>query len=136
MDWGIRALKANFFDTAAVRGKIDADTRRVLSRFGAFVRTRARSSIRTRKKPSAPGQPPSSHAGDLKRLIFFALDPAATSVVIGPLRFRKGEAPALLERGGAVSRKGKTLRYRPRPFIGPAGKAEAQNLPKILSGRT
>jgi len=56
-----------FFDRQAVISKVDAATRRVLSRFGAFVRQRAKSSIRKRRNPAPPGSPPSSHTGLLKK---------------------------------------------------------------------
>jgi hypothetical protein len=74
-----------FFDKKAVRDKVDAGTRRVLSKFGAFVRRTARGSIRKRKKPSPPGQPPSSHVGLLKKFIFFGYEPAKRSVVIAAI---------------------------------------------------
>ena len=127
-----------FFDTKAVRGKVDAGTRRVLSKFGAFVRRTARSSIRKRKKPSSPGSPPSSHIGLLKKFIFFGYEPAKRSVVIGPVRLSqkgRGEAPHLLEYGGAtkVERRGKSKRakVRPRPFMGPAFEKEQPQLPAM-----
>jgi len=87
--------KRMFFDRKAVTGAVGRATRKVFSRFGAFVRTAARSSIRRRKRVSAPGEPPSSHTGLLKRLIFFGYDRQRRSVVIGPQRLsraRHGEA--------------------------------------------
>ena len=90
--------KSMFFDTAKVKKAVSSGTRKVLSKFGAFVRRTARSSIRSRKKSSAPGSPPSSHTGLLKRLIFFGYDPSRRSVVIGPAPLRSTvEAPPLLE---------------------------------------
>ena len=127
-----------FFDTKAVRGKVDAGTRRVLSKFGAFVRRTARSSIRKRKKLSSPGAPPSSHIGLLKKFIFFGYEPVKRSVVIGPVRLSqkgRGEAPHLLEYGGAtkVEHRGKSKRakVRPRPFMGPAFEKEQPQLPAM-----
>src|SRR5690554_2357245 len=73
-----------FFDRVAVIKAITAAERRVLSKAGAFVRKRARTSIRPRKSISAPGRPPHSHQGDLRRSIFFGYEPANRSVVIGP----------------------------------------------------
>jgi len=128
-------MKLLFFDTPRVLRAMDAATRRALSKAGAFIRQRAKTSIRKRKKVSQPGQPPSSHAGHLRRLIFFAYEPAGQTVVIGPVPFRKGEAPSLLEFGGIASRtsrrSGRTRRkvFRKRPFMGPAMEAEAPNLP-------
>jgi len=127
-----------FFDKKAVRDKVDAATRKVLSKFGAFVRQTAKSSIRKRKKPAPPGQPPSSHIGLLKKFIFFGYDPAKRSVVIGPVRLSqkgRGEAPHLLEHGGStmLKRKGKRTRARiqARPFMGPAMKKEHPKLPAM-----
>ena len=127
-----------FFDKKAVRDKVDAGTRRVLSKFGAFVRRTARGSIRKRKTPSPPGTPPSSHVGLLKKFIFFGYEPAKRSVVIGPVRLSqqgRGEAPHLLEYGGTgtVQRKGKRRRakIRARPFMAPAAEKEHPKLPAM-----
>jgi hypothetical protein len=127
-----------FFDKKAVRDKVDRGTRRVLSRFGAFVRRGARSSIRKRKKVSAPGAPPSSHTGLLKKFIYFGYEPSNRSVVIGPVRLSqndRGQAPELLEYGGSTTlqRRGKRVRanYRGRPFMGPAFKQEQPKLPAM-----
>ena len=109
--------KAMFFDRKAVTDAVDRAARKVLSKFGAFVRTAAKHSIRKRKAVSQPGQPPSSHAGHLRRLIFFGYDPARKSVVIGPTPFRsEAEAPPLLEYGGRAVRQltGRARRSWPR----------------------
>jgi len=97
------------------------------------VRTTARSSIRRRKVVSRPGQPPSSHTGLLKRFIFFGYDPARHSVVIGPVALARsdGKAPSLLEHGGMSRRAGRAVRYRRRPFMGPAMTKELPGLPKL-----
>ena len=123
-----------FFDAPAVRRAVDAAKRRELSRAGAFIRQRAKTSIRQRKGISRPGDPPHSHAGDLRRLIFFAWDRVSDSVVVGPLPFKAGEAPSLLEFGGRAVRadrrgKRRRVRYRKRPFMGPALEAELPQLP-------
>ena len=132
--------KSMFFDRKAVTSAVDRATRKVLSAFGAFVRTAAKHSIRKRKAVSQPGQPPSSHVGHLRRLIFFGYDPARKSVVIGPTPFRSEvEAPPLLEYGGRAlckDRKGKrvTATYRPRPFMTPAFENEKTKLPALWAG--
>ena len=54
----LKAAKGLFFDRARVINTVDRTTRRNLSRFGSFVRQRARSSIRARKRISEPGLPP------------------------------------------------------------------------------
>lgn len=124
MAFDLVALKKSFFDRAAVKGAVDKGTRAALSKFGAFVRTRARSSIKKRKAPAPPGSPPSSHTGALKK-IFFGYDQARASVVIGPvLAASQNGTPERLETGGAF--KGK--RYAPRPFMAPAFKTELQKV--------
>jgi len=134
-------VKRMFFDTKTVRSKTDKATRRVLSKFGAFVRQTAKRSIRKRKKTSEPGKPPSSHTGLLKKFIYFGFDVVRRSVVIGPVRLTRkgrGEAPSVLEYGGTVTlrsrrRAGKKRRahIRRRPFMGPAMEKEKQQLPAL-----
>lgn len=129
--------RARFFDRAAVVNATTQAERRVLSRFGAFVRQRAKTSIRPRADPSPPGSPPSSHVGLLRRHLYFAWDPRQRSVVIGPvaLNQRQGGVPALLEYGGIAIRErfGRRRRvvYAPRPYMGPAFAAEQTNLPPL-----
>jgi hypothetical protein len=131
----LRGAKQGFFDRAKVKKAVDAATRRVLSRFGAFVRTRARTSIRKRRGTSPPGHPPYSHVGVLRRLIFFAYDRPRRSVVIGPVLVRRdSQAPELFEHGGQTVRERRRLRYRPRPYMGPAFQQEQQQLPALWRG--
>lgn len=129
-------FKTSFFDVKAISDRIDPAVKKALSRFGAYVRQRARTSIRTRKAVSPPGSPPSSHVGTLKRLILFGYDPQAKSVVIGPtVGGSASGAPELLEYGGESIRREKTksrlLHVRPRPFMTPAFEAE---LPRVAEG--
>lgn len=154
----INAAKTQFFDRA-VTSRVDPAKRKVLSKFGAFTATRAKRSIRQRKKTSPPGKPPHSHTGLLRRFIFFAYEPNRESVVIGPAllnRRKNGRALELLEYGGevkgnaevAITEKTRDKRgrssvnrrrikvdrrvYQPRPFMGPAFEAEkAASLPDI-----
>lgn len=109
--------KKFFFDRKFVASEIGAANAKALSRHGAFVQRRARSSLRRRKRVSLPGEPPSVHTdhpvASLKN-IWFAYDPARQSVVIGPLRLNlhsaiwgpegrtltTGAVPGLLEHGG------------------------------------
>lgn len=147
----------SFFDRPKVIAAVDKAERGVLSKAGAFVRTRARSSMRRSKKSAEPGQPPRSHAGDLKRGIVFAYDRPRRSVVIGPLAYNVdgGEVPRLLEKGGTIKRRFKrrasgrvlrmrgrrlrpgeksfvvSYRYRAFPYMSPALEAEAPNFPSL-----
>ena len=137
----MKDMKAGFFDRAPIIQAVDKATRQVLSKFGAFVRTAARSSIRKRKRISDPNQPPSSHMGLLKQFIYFAYEPGSQNVVIGPVRLgsKSGEAPASLEYGGpntvTTVRRGKKTTNRvqiaARPFMHPAFEQEKAKLPAL-----
>ena len=151
-DWGFREFRQAFFDARKILDQAEAGERRVLSRFGAFAWRRARSSIRpaplidaatglvtrkrrgvkTRPATAPPGRPPYSHEGSLRRLLFFGHDPAARSVVVGPVRFRRGEAPRLLEHGGDVTRGGRRLHYAGNPVSAPAALAELPRFPELI----
>jgi len=129
-----------FFDQQKVKRAVDAATRKVFGHFGGFVRKVARQSIRKRKRISRPGEPPSSHAGLLKRFIFFGYDRDRRSVVIGPmgLNQKAGDAPAALEYGGKSRvvvglrrsrRVDRVVSIRPRPYMGPAFEKGKERLP-------
>lgn len=137
----IDQAKGLFFDAAAVMAATTKAERQVMSKFGAFVRTKARSSIRKRKAASPPGSPPSSHGNQLlKKNIYFVFEPSSRSVVVGPtlLGGKVGDAPAALEHGGATelftgskrrgTRKKKRVTVAARPFMQPAFAGE---LPKL-----
>jgi hypothetical protein len=134
-------VKKLFFDRKAVMDAVSRTARKVLSKFGAFVRTAARSSIRKRKRTSRPGEPPSSHAGLLKKLIFFSYEPARQSVVIGPERLNQkiGDAPHALEHGGETEiasgwgarRRKRRITLAARPYMGPAFEKERPKLPAM-----
>jgi hypothetical protein len=127
-------MKEFFFDRQKVVDAMDKASKAALSKAGAFIRQTARSSMRKRKRASEPGKPPSVHVGTLKKLLYFAYDPAQRSVVIGPQKFAKGEAGPLNEFGGRAvrrdrrTRQKRTVTYVPRPFMAPA---LAKELPKL-----
>jgi len=139
-----------FFDRAEVLGAVDKAARRVLSKFGAFVRRTARQSIRKRKKASKPGNPPSSHTGLLKQFIFFAYEPNRRSVIIGPEkligRVARKALPALEYGGesetwnlhwktiGGQRRRVRTyekINIKARPFMRPAFAKEEPQMPHL-----
>ncbi|TVQ33878.1 MAG: hypothetical protein EA376_01200 [Phycisphaeraceae bacterium] len=137
-------VKNIFLDRPKVRRAVNRAKLRALSRAGAFIRQRARTSIRRRRGSSPPGSPPHSHEGSLRRLILFGYDRASDSVVVGPARLNKpGEAPSVLEFGGRTrverrrTRRGggrviesKRVRIEARPYMGPALQKELPNIPK------
>ncbi|KKL21174.1 hypothetical protein LCGC14_2448070 [marine sediment metagenome] len=134
------SVKRLSFSPRAVLDATERGTRRVLIRFGAFVRRTARQSIRKSKKISQPGRPPKSRIGHLKRLIFFSYDFGPPSVVIGPALFRSTKVKQFplgleaLEYGGSIRRRRrfslltKRIVFKARPFMGPALEKE---LPKL-----
>ena len=154
----LKQFQASFFDSAKVLRAVDRANRKNLSKAGAFVRTRARSSLRRRKKVSVAGQPPSVHSRDtfatLKNILF-GYDERTRGVVVGPVAVNgnKDRVPELMEKGGHALRKGtyaiertkrgrqkkkltfqrirnaRSVHYEQRPFMGPA---LARELPHIL----
>jgi phage gpG-like protein len=128
-----------FFDRPKVTRAVDKAKRQALSRAGAFIRTTARSSIRKRKTSAPPGRPPHSHTGLLKRFIFFGYDPATDSVVVGPVGFKRSNAPNVLEFGGTTvverrtkgTKRRRRVRIGARPFMGPALEKERPKFPVL-----
>ena len=128
-----KSLKKHFFDRKKVQRRVDARTRKVLSKFGSFVRRSARHSIRPSSGTSPPGKPPFSHSGKLRKKIFFIYDPKRRSVVIGPIIFpgKTGRALPALEYGGKTDMpSGDIIKIEARPFMGPAF---SKNLPAVPS---
>ena len=133
---GVRLSQAKqlFFDRQKVLSKVSRAERRVLSRFGAYVRQDAKQRIRRRKRPSQPEESPTNQTGLLKRHIYFLFDPDRRSVVIGPTRLSTGsDVPATLEYGGQTvveTSDGQPVRVaiEERPYMGPAFR---QELPKV-----
>lgn len=141
MSFGLEyKVTGQFFDRLAVQKMLPPLERRTLSRIGAFIRRRARSSIRRRKRASQPGSPPSAHSSDKVasiRNILFAYEASRKSVVVGPVKLNQVNSdwitggtitiPELMEFGGVLNIQekstdsGKTWRRRnrrrsPRPW--------------------
>lgn len=130
----VASFKKSFFDRKSVTDKLDPALKKALSKFGAFVRQRDKSSLKYRKAAAAPGRPPSAHktagfqrkkkskgttskqaSSPLRELTFFGYDAERKSVVIGPAAFRSKQAgpgvlPAIIE--------------QQHPHTGPAFQAE------------
>lgn len=142
-----------------MQSAVDRAEKRVLMKFGAYVRKRDKSSLRYRKKPSSAGSPPSVHRSEgftkrkknrktgavsrqpsspLRELIFFAYDAGTKTVVIGPVMFKGSKAGGgvarTIEEGGTgpgISDGRRIMkRYQAHPHTGPAFQAE---LPKVAS---
>jgi len=131
--FNIKQAKKFFFDRKKIKRKVDVRTRKVLSKFGSFVRRSAQHSIRPSKRTSPPGHPPFSHSGKLRKKIYFMFDPKRRSVVIGPIIYpgKTGRALPALEYGGKTDMpSGDVAKIEARPFMGPAFD---RNLPVVPS---
>lgn len=146
----VEEFKKSFVDRKAVLAALGRGQLSLLSKVGAWVRTRDKSSLRYRSRTSTPGEAPSVHrnakftrarksrktgstsrqnASPLRELTFFGIDPATKSVVIGPAHFKGsrvggGKVPRVVEEGGVSAfydrGKRKSGSYKPRPHTGPA----------------
>lgn len=150
-------FKMQFFDRK-ITDACGRQVKKVLSRFGAYVRrtarqlirsrgrstysywdtaTDSRKTIRTGARSSNPGEPPTNQTGLLKAFIFFGYDEPGQGVVIGPalLRGRRGEDNSVklqaLEYGGDTIIRGKSVRIAARPFMQPAFDENEKKLPEI-----
>jgi len=107
------SITNQFFDRELVDKALDKATKAAMSKAGAFVRTRAKQSIRRSKKSSSPGQQPRAHSKTSPNLktILFAYEPTRKTVVVGPVRLNQREfsargaatVPARLEMGGSAT---------------------------------
>jgi hypothetical protein len=101
-----------------------------LGHAGGYIRKVARHSIKQSPKPSAPGTPPHTRRGQIKRAILYAVEKDRQSVVIGPSAEIVGESASAHEFGGRYKRE----RFPKRPFMGPALKETQPQLPSMWSG--
>lgn len=147
-------VKQLFFDAPAVVNLMTEKTRKAFVRFGGFVRTVSKRSMRKHKpiiavgdkwiiagtnteaKTSSPGSPPFSREGGLRNRIFFGLEKVRKSVVIGPTPY-KANAAEVLEYGGrtqiydhAIKQK-RNISVAPRPFMAPAFDEGQKKLPEF-----
>ena len=151
---GIAQAKMQFFDRQIFSAAERAE-KRVLSRFGAYVRNDAKKSMRSSRgrivttrtgrqrrvfKPSKPGKPPKSIEGLLRRFVYYAYDKYKGTVVAGPTilpnKSRHGvPIPGLHEHGGTqVVRFGKkqvVAKYPARPYMRPAGEKNTKKLGQL-----
>ncbi len=101
------------FDTRAVELLAERASKSALKSAGAFVRKTAINSIRqTKAKPAPKGQPPHTRHGRLKKAVLFAVDAAATSVVVGPAANLISSVGHFHEFGGTETKAAKPKQYR------------------------
>lgn len=123
-------------ETAKLRKPVKQYNIEGLTHAAGIVRKTAQQSIRKRTgvNYSAPGKPPKTRDGLLKKSIIYIVDKQAEEAVIGPTANVIGDIGALHEFGGVrtFKRKGKrvTGRYPARPFMGPAFEKILPRLPE------
>ncbi len=133
----IDQAKGLFFDRQKVQSAVNRAERRVLSKFGSFVRQDSKQRIRRRKRSSSPGESPTNRTGLLKRHIYCAFSPETRIVVIGPVLLNRSTgAPETLEHGGETTietkrRQSIRVEIEARPFMGPAFNQELPKLPAL-----
>lgn len=151
--------KASYFDRKPIIDKLDKATRRVLSKFGAFVRTRditsmlrhnvprgfgVKTKVSNRDGVSPVDTPPYPHVGTMVKNVEFSYDEIAHSVVVGPalivgktgtrnaLHAMEYSGPSLMKSTNRAT-KGQLLPIfvKARPSINPAFEAEKPRLPQM-----
>lgn len=129
----IAQWKTFFFDRPAVLRAAGRAKTTALSRFGGYIRSVARRSMRRRKgdTPSPAGQPPFARSGELRDLLFFAYDHKTRTVVVGPLGFSGSDVPHLHEFGGSVNGDGRVLYLKNSPGRDEAGRFVSKGLRRV-----
>ena len=129
-----------FFDRPKVQAALVKARTKALKKAGAYVRRAARSSMRRRAKASAPGTPPSAHAGKglhSLKTILFAYEPNRSTVVIGPVGFNQKNSgisvPRLHEYGGTLQIQ--EFRYITGDDPGPWRRVNKRAKPKPQPGK-
>lgn len=135
------------FDTGAFRNAVRRAKRKILSKWGAYVRTVAKNSIKTGgdDQHSQPGSTPIGHNGKTryKDFIFYFFDAGSDEVIVGAVllpRKDRTKVPGALECGGETEitlrgRRGtKTVTMAARPHMKPAyDKANEKLLPELIA---
>ena len=86
---------------------------------------KARESIVESPEPSAPGEPPHTRRGQLKRAIVYSVDAKEQVAIIGPRESVVGTSAAAHEFGGTF----RGEKYPERPFMGAALEEELEIIP-------
>ena len=115
------------FDDRRILVAVKSGNNIALRRAGAYIRKAARNRVSTSEKASAPGSPPNTRQGLLKRSLLFGVDKQRESAVIGPAENIIGTAMVAHEFGGRYRKR----RYPKRPLMGPTLVKTATKLPDL-----
>lgn len=134
-------IQKAFFNSREIERKIDAQTRRNLSKAGAAVRREQRDSLKRRKSTSTPGSPPHLHTSNPRyspKNVLYGYDDRNQTVVIGMVKLPQSTVvgdiafPEVMERGGTIvvrNKRGKRRRVtiRRRPSSVPAAERASKS---------
>lgn len=118
--------------------KIAELTKKERQRFRIAQEIAKRDGLSRPKKPpapSAPGEPPRMHSGEIKKFLYFTYEPKTNSVLVGPaLLDRPTGAPEKLEKGGWVDTSNGRAKIAQRPFMKPSFDENINKLPRLVAG--
>ncbi len=121
---GIRVKTVD--QTRRVRKAVDRASFKNLGHMAATIRKTAIKSFKTRKGPSAEGQPPRTRGKRrLPRAIFYHAERDGLSSIVGPVHSRVGIVGETHEFGRTY----KGTEFPERPFMGPALAEHADRMP-------
>lgn len=114
--------------TRRVREAADRAARRAFAKAAFRIFRDAQASVERSAEPSAPGEPPHTRRGQLKRAIRY--DATKDGAVIGPRKSMVGISATAHEFGGSYERE----RFPARPFMGPALERDLDNFSGDFAG--
>lgn len=114
--------------TRRVREAADRAARRAFAKAAFRIFRDAQASVERSAEPSAPGEPPHTRRGQLKRAIRY--DATKDGAVIGPQQSMVGISATAHEFGGPYERE----RFPARPFMGPALERDLDNFSGDFAG--
>jgi len=115
------------FDSAAVVNAVRNGNLKALRQAGAYIRKAARHAVQKSAKSSAPGTPPHTRRGLLKRSLLFGVEKERRAVVIGPAYQFIGISMTAHEFGGMYRHR----KYPKRPLMGPTLIKTAPQISKL-----
>ncbi len=118
------------FDKARIAKASRDGSIKSLGHGAATIRLIARRSIKRSAEPSAPGKPPHTRKGQIKKAILYEVEKAEQRAVIGPEFSVVGPSAMAHEHGGRF----RGGRFRKRPFMGPALVKTTPRLPRMWAG--
>jgi hypothetical protein len=136
----IDEVKKYFLDRRKMQFWLGKKKASLLARLGGYCRRVAQRSMRRRKGPSKPGQPPHAHRYSyLRDYVMFAFILADDQVVVGPIRLESSDyyskpLPAVHEFGGVFKswKKRSIISFPERPYMRPALAETIRNLERII----